>query len=112
MSHISVVQEVVTFRTVDPAGADVYHTNVMMAIGTDVAVVCAEAVPDEEQRKHLLERLNRHHKVCAPHFIGRVEPRIDAREEVFLCSCQPTEAGRSYCMWEVVHGDSGANRSK
>lgn len=58
------MQEVVTFRTVDPAGADVYHTNVMMAIGTDVTVVCAEAVPDERQRKHLLERLNRHHKVC------------------------------------------------
>ena len=38
----------------------------MMAIGTDVAVVCGEAVPDEKQRKHLLERLNRHHKVCAP----------------------------------------------
>ena len=58
------VQDVVTFRTVDPAGADVYHTNVMMAIGTDVAVVCAEAVPDNKQRNHLLERLNRHHKVC------------------------------------------------
>ncbi len=28
------MQELVTFRTVDPAGADVYHTNVMMAIGT------------------------------------------------------------------------------
>ena len=53
----------VTFRTVDPAGADVYHTNVMMAIGTDVVVVCAEAVPDEKERKYLLERLNRHHKV-------------------------------------------------
>ena len=63
MNIVYVVQEVVTFRTVDPAGADVYHTNVMMAIGTDVAVVCAEAVPDEKQRKHLLERLNRHHKV-------------------------------------------------
>ena len=60
------MQEVVTFRTVDPTGADVYHTNVMMAIGTDVAVVCAEAVPDERQRKHLLERLNRHHKVRGP----------------------------------------------
>jgi len=58
------MQDVVTFRTVDPAGADVYHTNVMMAIGTDVAVVCAEAVPDNKQRNHLLERLNRHHKVC------------------------------------------------
>ena len=65
MNVVCLVQEVVTFRTVDPAGADVYHTNVMMAIGTDVAVVCAEAVPDEKQRKHLLERLNRHHKVSS-----------------------------------------------
>lgn len=60
------MQEVVTFRTVDTAGADVYHTNVMMAIGTDVAVVCAEAVPDDKQRKHLLERLSKHHKVHLP----------------------------------------------
>ena len=61
-------QELVTFRTVDPAGADIYHTNVMMAIGTDVAVVCAEAVPDAAERAHLLERLRRHHTVlpCLP----------------------------------------------
>lgn len=51
----------------DPAGADVYHTNVMMAIGTDVAVVCAEAVPDEVERAHLLQRLNRHHTVRTHH---------------------------------------------
>ena len=50
----------------DPAGADVYHTNVMMAVGTDVAVVCAEAVPDDRQREHLLQRLRRHHKVLLP----------------------------------------------
>lgn len=56
-------QEVVTFHTKDPAGADVYHTNVMMAIGTDVAVVCVEAVPDPKERTHLLQRLSRHHKV-------------------------------------------------
>lgn len=51
-----------TFSTTDPAGAPVYHTNVMMAIGTDVAVVCAEAVEDAAERAHLLQRLSRHHK--------------------------------------------------
>lgn len=56
-----------TFRTVDPAGADVYHTNVMMAIGTDVAVVCLEAVPDAAERAHLRERLQQHHTVSACH---------------------------------------------
>ena len=51
-----------TFSTTDPAGAPVYHTNVMMAVGTDVAVVCAEAVEDAAERAHLLQRLGRHHK--------------------------------------------------
>jgi len=37
-------QELVTFTSTDEAGFPVYHTNVMMAIGTDVAVVCAESV--------------------------------------------------------------------
>ncbi|CAL8463431.1 g2965 [Coccomyxa elongata] len=67
-------KELVTFRTVDPAGADVYHTNVMMAIGTDVAVVCLEAVPDAAERAHLRERLQRHHTVVEISFeqMGRM----------------------------------------
>ncbi len=40
-----------------------YHTNVMMAIGTDVAVVCAESVPDDKERARLLAALRRHHQV-------------------------------------------------
>lgn len=39
-----------------------YHTNVMMAIGTDVAVVCAESVPDERERERLLAALRKHHQ--------------------------------------------------
>lgn len=31
-----------------------YHTNVMMAVGTDVAVVCADSVTDAKERQHLL----------------------------------------------------------
>jgi len=37
-------------------GKPVYHTNVMMAIGTDVAVVCGESVSDDKERQHLLVR--------------------------------------------------------
>ena len=46
-------KELVSFRS-SSAGKPIYHTNVMMAIGTDVAVVCLEAVPDHRERKHLL----------------------------------------------------------
>jgi len=54
-------QELVTFTSTDEAGFPVYHTNVMMAIGTDVAVVCAESVPDARERERLLAALRRHH---------------------------------------------------
>lgn len=56
-------RELVAFHSFDARGKSVYHTNVMMAIGTDVAVVCAESVKDEKERKHLLSRLRRHHEV-------------------------------------------------
>jgi len=54
--------ELVTFRAM-AAGAPIYHTNVMMAIGTSVAVVCAESVEDPAERGALMERLGRHHEV-------------------------------------------------
>ena len=56
-------QELITFTSTDAAGFPVYHTNVMMAIGTDVAVVCAESVPDDKERARLLAALRRHHQV-------------------------------------------------
>jgi hypothetical protein len=62
---LMVYQEVVTFRSTDKEGFPVYHTNVMMAIGTDVAVVCLESVEDPAERKHLLSRLQKHHEVNA-----------------------------------------------
>ena len=47
-------KDLVTFNSADCRGKSVYHTNVMMAIGTDVAVVCADSVPDAKERQHLL----------------------------------------------------------
>jgi hypothetical protein len=47
-------KELVTFRSTDARKKSVYHTNVMMAVGTDVAIVCAESVADEKERKRLL----------------------------------------------------------
>jgi hypothetical protein len=41
----------------------VYHTNVMMAVGTGVAVVCADSVPDPAERARLLAALSRSHEV-------------------------------------------------
>ena len=49
--------QLVTFESQDSNEKVVYHTNVMMAIGTSVAVVCGASVPDSAQRKHLMVRI-------------------------------------------------------
>ncbi|MBK9736621.1 MAG: amidinotransferase [Saprospiraceae bacterium] len=42
------------FRSVDRFGLEIYHTNVMMALGEDFVVICMESIPDEDSRKKLL----------------------------------------------------------
>jgi hypothetical protein len=49
--------EAVTFEATDGAGRSVYHTNVMMAIGSAFAVVCGESIADRGSRMGVLETL-------------------------------------------------------
>lgn len=49
--------EVVAFDAVDRHGAPVYHTNVLMNVGEELAVLCAEAIAREEQRAAVLQSL-------------------------------------------------------
>jgi hypothetical protein len=49
--------EVVAFEAVDSDGAAIYHTNVLMNVGEQLAVVCAEAIPREDQRRAVVDSL-------------------------------------------------------
>ena len=49
-------RDIVKFGSFGAGGHPVYHTNVMMAVGTGVAIVCGEAVRDAKERQHLLVR--------------------------------------------------------
>lgn len=49
--------DVLAFDAVDEQGAPVYHTNVLMNVGEQLAVICAAALPREEQRHAVLKRL-------------------------------------------------------
>ncbi len=54
--------EVVTFEACDRDGKDIYHTNVVMAIGDEFAVICLEAIPNLAERsrvKAALEKLGK-----------------------------------------------------
>ena len=49
--------EVVAFDAVDGDGVPIYHTNVLMNVGEELAVICAEAIPRDDQRDAVLTRL-------------------------------------------------------
>lgn len=49
--------ELVVFEAVDAAGAAIYHTNVMMCVGSSLAVICDEAIADPQARQEVLKRL-------------------------------------------------------
>jgi hypothetical protein len=49
--------ELISFEAVDGAGRAVYHTNVMMAIGQGLAVVCGESLAKAEHRMAVFSKL-------------------------------------------------------
>ncbi|MEY4904772.1 MAG: hypothetical protein RLZZ292_2587 [Bacteroidota bacterium] len=47
----------VSFTATDGNHQQIYHTNVMMALGESFAVLCLDTIQDEAERKHLIETL-------------------------------------------------------
>lgn len=61
--------ELVTFHTVQTVKgteSPIYHTNVMMHVGTDIAVVCLECIASEKERLNLKDHLMRSGKLIIP----------------------------------------------
>ena len=50
--------EKVAFSAVDGQGQEIYHTNVMMALGEDFVVICLESVRDKGERQMLLDKFS------------------------------------------------------
>lgn len=49
--------EVVAFDAVDRNGAPVYHTNVLLNVGEELAVICDEAILRDDQREAVMQSL-------------------------------------------------------
>ncbi len=47
----------VFFHAVDQHGQTVYHTNVIMSIGSRFAVLCEQCIPDAKEREHVIAQL-------------------------------------------------------
>lgn len=55
--------QTITFHAYqEPENCDkpIYHTNVVMSVGTEIAIVCLESIPDVEERKKVVEALSSH----------------------------------------------------
>lgn len=54
------------FNAVDEAGQDIYHTNVLMCVGSKFAIVCLDAIQQEDDQEKLLDSFSASgHKVIA-----------------------------------------------
>jgi len=51
--------DVVAFDAVDRNGEPIYHTNVLMNVGEELAVICDEAIPRDDQREAVMRRLEK-----------------------------------------------------
>lgn len=55
-------QPPIIFDSTDDKQKPIYHTNVMMAIGTYVAIVCLDSIVDKEHRNTIIKSLEQHGK--------------------------------------------------
>jgi len=49
--------EPMVFPTADAAGRPIYHTNVLMSVATDYALICLDAIADARRRDEVAQRL-------------------------------------------------------
>jgi len=47
----------VLFHAVDQNGMDIYHTNVLMCIGSSYAVICLNSIKDEAEKQNVIDSL-------------------------------------------------------
>lgn len=85
----------IAFRSVDREGKDIYHTNVMMALGVDFCVICLESIKNEVEMKEILQSLEDTGKLVVDisydqmeHFAGNMLQVANADGERYLVLSQ------------------------
>ena len=56
-------KKLVPFDSVDPRGNPIYHTNVMMSVGRDYAVICGESLPNPQEQGMVYRNLQQSKQV-------------------------------------------------
>jgi hypothetical protein len=81
----------VTFKATDLKAVDIYHTNVLMCIGKDFAVLCKDCIPSEEDKNEVIQSLAAtNHEIIEisieqmNSFAGNMYQLFNDREESFI----------------------------
>lgn len=64
--------DAVVFDSFDKNGNLIYHTNVMMEVGTQVAIVCLESIRDEKEKQKVVSKLTETGKIIVDISIDQV----------------------------------------
>jgi len=71
--------EVILFRSQDRMGRPIYHTNVLMAVGSDFVVLCSRCIVEASERKRIIARIEQTGREIVDidfdqleHFLGNV----------------------------------------
>lgn len=106
--------DLVTFNTSDSNGRAIYHTNVMLAVGTRAAIICAESISDPVERDRVMDSLkSTGHEVVnisldqVNRFCGNVlEMETYAGEQAFVMSSGAHESFTKDQLAALEHASS------
>ena len=79
------------YQTVDGTRMPIYHTNVMMCMAEEFAVICLDAIDDKKEKKNVLNHLKQDHKKIVDiteeqihHFAGNMLQVIGKEDKRYL----------------------------
>jgi len=87
--------EPMAFEAVDSDGVPVYHTNVIACVGTDLALIALDMIPDRQRREQVRERLTANGRTVVP--LTEQQIREFAGNAVELCGRTP-DGKRRYIL--------------
>ncbi|KAM9971456.1 hypothetical protein ACTFIW_011434 [Dictyostelium discoideum] len=83
----------ISFQSLDSNDKIVYHTNVIMAIGTKIAVICLDSIPNPQERELVQSTLSKTHTIIdiskdqVNNFCGNViEVQNEKGDQFLVCS--------------------------
>jgi hypothetical protein len=101
---------VIAFDAVDRQSVPIYHTNVMMSVGTSLALVCLASIADGQQRRILLQTLQASGKQVVDlsweqleSFAGNMLEVRDAQGSALLVMSRRAQASLSPEQWLQIN---------